>query len=161
MYKILQFKALLDCSTTNLNSIIGKTEYSQLSFKDLKQAIKQLSCFSGDTFKDVMKSIFDEYKKSNQNSYFRKIICNLIPLEIYTYDSFFDDLSMKLFDVQDDNFENDKVLLEALLNIEIGQYNLWLRFIEYTKYRYHLSYIQWNERLRVRKCYYYNGERLW
>jgi DNA helicase-2/ATP-dependent DNA helicase PcrA len=133
MYKILRFKALLDCSTTNLNRIIGKAESSQLSFKDLKQVIKQLSCFSGDTLKDVIKSIFDEYEKSNRNSYFRKIICNLIPIEKYTYDSFVDYLSEKLFDVQDDNAENDKVLLETLLSIDIGQYNLWFRFIENTQ----------------------------
>jgi len=133
IYKILRFKSLLDCSTTNLNRIIGKTDHSQLSFKDLKQVIKQLSCFSGDTFKAVIKSIFDEYEKSNENSYFRKLICDLISLEVYTYDSFIDYLCEKLFDVQDDNAENDKELLDTLLSIDINQYNLWFRFIENTQ----------------------------
>jgi len=133
MYKILRLKALLDCSATNLNSIIKKDEHSKLSFKELKKLIKQFKCFTGNTLKALITSIFDEYNESDEQSYFRQLICDLIPLEIYTYESFINDLYEKLFDVQDDNAEGDKALLEDLLNIDINQYNLWLKFIENTQ----------------------------
>lgn len=133
IYKILRFKALLKNPNTNINNIIVKGEYSNLSFKELKRMIQQLKCFSGDTLDALIKSIFYEYKKSDEGSYFREVIRDLISLEVYTYDSFVNYLNEKLFDEQGDDPDHDKTLLENILNIDIKQYDLWFSFIENTR----------------------------
>lgn len=133
IYKILRFKALLDSPDTNLNSIIEKDTYSNLSFKELRNIVKQLKCFSGGTLDALIKSIFYEYNKSDEGSCFRKIICDLITLETYSYDSFVNYMNEKLFDEQDGNTEQDEILLVDLLSVDINQYNLWFKFIENTQ----------------------------
>lgn len=133
IYKILRFKAFIDNPDTNLNKIISNNELPTLSFKDLMKIVQQLKHLSGNTLNELIKSIFIEYDKSDNGDYFRKLMCDLMPLETHTYDGFVNYLYDKLFDEQDDTVEHDQAILENLLNIDINQYNLWLDFIEDTQ----------------------------
>lgn len=133
IYRILRFKAFIDNPDTNLNNLISKKELPALSFKDLIKIVQQLKCLSGGTLNELIKSIFVEYDKSEDGSYLRELICDLVPLDTLTYDVFVKYLYYKLFDEQDDTLEQDQAILESLLNTDITQYNLWLDFIEDTQ----------------------------
>ena len=133
IYKILRLKTLLDDSNTSLNNIIGGDTYSNLSFTELKNLVFQLKCFTGKTLNELIKLIFTEYNKPDKSTFFKSLICELVPLEIDTYDLLTSYFTEKLFYEQDDEAERDKGLLDDLLNIDIHQYELWFQFIENTQ----------------------------
>ena len=128
-YRILKFKSEVEDSKTPLVKFFDTKTYTKLNISELNSVVGRLKLIHGNTFDEYVKSIFINYKDS-QNKYFQYIIKQLMNIEEHTYQDFKNYLIDKLFpNLDSEEIENTNIKLKELLQIEFSQYLSWYGFI--------------------------------
>lgn len=129
-YRIIKFKSELENTKTPLINIFNKKIYAELTFSELNKIIVLLKSIRGESLGEYIKSIFNNYEKSD-NEPFKQIINQLMNLERYSYHNFINYLLDKLFpNLDSEDVGNAKNTLEELLTTDFSEYISWCEFIK-------------------------------
>lgn len=128
-YKIIKFKKDTENPKTPITEFLNTDKVdSNFTFTQLKEIINIFKSIQGNSLKEYIKSIFEQYEKCH-NKDFKNIINELMNLEEdSSYQSFFNYLLNELFPNPDNEESNNKIT--NLLQINFKEYLNWYEFIK-------------------------------
>lgn len=129
LYKIVNFKIMLEDPKAHLIDILDRGVYTKLNILELKSIIVLLKSVKGESLYDFVKSFFLVYDNS-QNSTYLKVANKIFNLEKFTYEYFENFLLDSLFlNYETEEEDSIREKTKILLNISMDEFKLWYDFI--------------------------------
>ena len=130
IYKIIELHQSLVNLTTSISEILNEKIYEGFNFKELFDLIELLKSISGNTLKEYIESIFNNYEESETKGYKKKVEDVFKEIDIYSLENLVSFMLEKLYrDIDDEQLENAKINIEKLLSISMTEYIKWFEFV--------------------------------
>ena len=130
IYKIIELHQSLVNLTTSISEILNEKIYEGFNFKELFDLIELLKSISGNTIKEYIESIFNNYEESETKGYKKKVEDVFKEIDIYSLENLVSFMLEKLYrDIDDEQLENAKINIEKLLSISMTEYIKWFEFV--------------------------------
>ena len=129
-YKIIELQQLLVNPKTPISDMLNEKIYEGFNFKELFDLIELLKSISGNTLKEYIESIFNNYENSETKGYKKKVEDIFKEIDTYTLENLVSYILEKLYrDIGDEQLEESKEKIEILLSIPISEYIKWFEFV--------------------------------
>ena len=129
-YKIIELQQLLVNPKTPISDMLNEKIYEGFNFKELFDLIELLKSISGNTLKEYIESIFNNYENSETKGYKKKVEDIFKEIDTYTLENSVSYILEKLYrDIGDEQLEESKEKIEILLSIPISEYIKWFEFV--------------------------------
>lgn len=129
--QVLDFKAKIKSNETNLTEIISKEVSKQININQLRNLIKKLKTIKGNTFTELVISIFSIYGNNDQifdkciDSIFGEFI-SLEKYEQFLYDNLF---NLEDEDISDEDKEANITKVKDFFNLDISIFESWYNYL--------------------------------
>jgi DNA helicase-2/ATP-dependent DNA helicase PcrA len=130
LYKIIELQQFLINPKTPISDMLNEKIYEGFNFKELFDLIELLKSISGNTLKEYIESIFNNYEESETKGYKKKVEDVFKEIDTYSLENLVSFMLEKLFrDIDDGQIEDAKTKIETLLSIPMTQYIKWFEFV--------------------------------
>lgn len=130
IYKIIELQQSLVNPKTPISDILNEKIYEGFNFKELFDLIELLKSISGNTLKDYIESIFNNYEESETKGYKKKVEDIFKEIDIYSFENMVSYMLEKLYrDIDDEQLDDAKNKIDILLSINITEYIKWFEFV--------------------------------
>ncbi len=130
IFKIIELQQSLVNPKTPISEILNEKIYEGFNFKELFDLIELLKSISGNTLKEYIESIFNNYEESETKGYKKKVEDVFKEIDIYSLENLVSFMLEKLYrDIDDEQLENAKINIEKLLSISMTEYIKWFEFV--------------------------------
>jgi len=131
-FEIMDFHKKVSNPRTPLESVLNQSILRKANFDELSSCIKKLQGLSGDSLGTFVRSIFNEYK-SSQNTVFSKTIDQMFDSSLKSYDEFYNRVFDELFpnvDTEDESvLEAANQHISRILSLPLDEYGRWYSFV--------------------------------
>ena len=130
IFKIIELQQSLVNPKTPISEILNEKIYEGFNFKELFDLIELLKSISGNTLKEYIESIFNNYEESETKGYKKKVEDVFKEIDTYSLENLVSFMLEKLYrDIDDEQLEDAKTKIETLLSIPIIEYIKWYEFV--------------------------------
>lgn len=130
IYKIIELHQSLVNLKTPISEILNEKIYEGFNFKELFDLIELLKSISGNTLKEYIESIFNNYEESRIKGFKQKVEDVFKEIDSYSLEYLISFMLEKLFrDIDDERLEDAKTKIERLLSIPLSEYIKWYEFV--------------------------------
>lgn len=130
IYKIIELHQSLVNPKTPISEILNERIYEGFNFKELFDLIELLKSISGNTLKEYIVSIFNNYEESSIKGFKQKVEDVFKEIDIYSLENLVSFMLDKLYrDIDDAQLEEAKTKIERLLSIPLSEYIKWYEFV--------------------------------
>lgn len=130
IYKIIELYQSLVNPKTPISEILNEKIYEGFNFKELFDLIELLKSISGNTLKEYIVSIFNNYEESSIKGFKQKVEDIFKEINMYSLENLVSFILEKLYrDIDDEKIDDAKIKLETLLSIPIAEYIKWFEFV--------------------------------
>lgn len=130
IYKIIELQQSLVNPKTPISDILNEKIYEGFNFKELFDLIELLKSISGNTLKEYIESIFNNYEESEKKGYKQKVEDVFKEIDTYSLENLVSFILEKLYrDIDDEQLEDAKTKIEILLSIPMTEYIKWFEFV--------------------------------
>lgn len=129
LYRLVDFKQKIENPKTPIIDILSDKTYKHLTFAKLKELIVLLRSISRSSLKDFVESILHIYSETEIQN-FKRVIEELLDLEVVTIESLVDYMLNKLFpNVEEDALESARQTIYEILEVDYNEYIAWFEFV--------------------------------
>jgi DNA helicase-2/ATP-dependent DNA helicase PcrA len=130
IYKIIELQQSLVNPKTPISDILNEKIYEGFNFKELFDLIELLKSISGNTLKEYIEFIFNNYEVSETKGYKKKVEDVFKDIDIYSLENLVSFILEKLYrDIDDEQLDDTKIKIETLLSISMTEYIKWFEFV--------------------------------
>jgi DNA helicase-2/ATP-dependent DNA helicase PcrA len=130
IYKIIELQQSLINPKTPISDILTEKIYEGFNFKELFDLTELLKSISGNTLKEYIETIFNNYEESETKGYKKKVEDVFKEIDTYSLENLVSFMLEKLYrDIDDEQLEEAKEKIEILLSIPISEYIKWFEFV--------------------------------
>lgn len=133
LFNLLEFEALTNSAQTKLSRLVDDHTIRQLPYSRLQSLVRTLKNIRGDKLQKYIVALFTEYKRSDEQATFQRIIRKIFGQSLESYQEFFDLAFQYLFS-NIDNDDNEQLIeakntLDRIFDISLDQFRLWFQFV--------------------------------
>ena len=130
IYKIIELQQSLVNPKKPLSDIVNEKIYEGFNFKELFNLIELLKSISGNTLKEYIESIFNNYEESETKGYKKKVEDVFKEIDTCSFENLVSFILEKLYrDIDDEQLDDAKSKIETLLSISMIEYIKWFEFV--------------------------------